>query len=136
MYVKRIVEDNWSGARNNGSEYGCNDIMQVVAAIKHLNGRTKTEVHFEADGEKSFSVGGGNDGRYVAFITIGFDDEFYNLVDLRQPKGQDLDVITGGQRGTFAPKQVVDLETVLEAARQFALDGGMAPALTWEKQQE
>jgi hypothetical protein len=134
MYVKRIFEDNWSGVRTENIEYECSDIEQVITAIKKLNGRNKTEVHLEADGEKSFSVGGGNDGRYIAFVTIGVDDEFYNLVDLRQPEGQELDVKTGGQWGTYPPKQVVDFEAVLEAARQFALDGSMSPALVWEKQ--
>ncbi len=134
MYVKRIAEDNWSGVRNNEDEYECSIIEQVVAALKKLNGRTKTEVYLLADEEKSFSVGGGNDGRYVAFVTIGVDDEFYNLVDLRQPEGQELDVVTGGQRGTFPTKQVVGLSTAIEAARQFALDGSMSPSLTWEKQ--
>jgi hypothetical protein len=126
MYVKRISEDS--------VEYECSSLELVVTAINNLNGRNKTLVYLLADGEKSFSVGGGNDGRYVAFLTIGVDDEFYNLVDLKQPDGLEMDVVTGGQRGTFAPKQVVGLETVLEAARQFALDGSMARSLAWEKQ--
>ena len=134
MYVKRIVEDDWSGVRSGEVEYECSNIEQVAAAIKKLNGRNKTSVYLQADGEKSLAVSGGNDGRYVAFVTIGVDDEFYNLVDLRQPEGQELDVVTGGQRGTFPTKQVVGLSTALEAARQFALDGSMSPSLTWEKQ--
>jgi hypothetical protein len=134
MYVKRIVEDSWSGVRSGNVEYECNKMQQVVAAIKKLNGHNKTFVCLEADGEKSLTVSGGNDGRYVAFVTVGVDDEFYNLVDLGQPESQMLEVVTGGQKGAFSAKQCVGLETALEAARQFALDGSMAPLLAWEKQ--
>jgi hypothetical protein len=134
MYVKRIVEDHWSGACSDDVEYECDNVRQVVAAIKKLNGHNKTSVYLQADGEKSLTVSGGNDGHYVAFVTVGVDDEFYNLVDLGQPEGQMLEVVTGGQRGTFSAKQCVGLETALEAARQFALDGSMAPSLAWEKQ--
>jgi hypothetical protein len=134
MYVKRIIEDNWSGVRNSDVEYECKNIEQVVAAIKKLDGRNKTSVYLQAGGEKSLTVSGGNDGRYVAFVTIGVDDEFFNLVDLRQPADQMLDVVTGGQRGAFPAKQVVGLETALEAARQFASDGSMSSSVTWEKQ--
>jgi hypothetical protein len=134
MYVKRIVEDSWSGARSGEFEYECNNLRQIVAAVKKLNGHNKTSVYLQADGEKSLTVSGGNDGRYVAFVTVGVDDEFYNLVDLGRPEGQTLEVVAGGQTGAFPAKQCVGLETALEAARQFALDGSMAPSLAWERQ--
>jgi hypothetical protein len=134
MYVRRVVEDNWLGVRSNDVEYRCSDIEQIVAAIRKLNGRNKTSVYLQADGKMSLTVSGGNDGRYVAFLTIGIDDEFYNLVDLRQPEGQMLDIVTGGQGGVFPAKQCVGLETALAAARQFAIDGSMSPSLAWEKQ--
>ena len=134
MYVKRIVEDDWSGVRSDDVETECDKIEQVVAAIKKLNGRNKTSVYLQADGEKSLTVSGGTDGRYVAFVTIRIDDEFYNLVDPQQPPDQMLEVKTGGQMGAYPAKQCVGLETVLEAARQFAADGSISRSLSWEKQ--
>ena len=135
MYVKRIAEDNWSGPYSNHIEYTCDNIDQVNAAIRNLNGRNKTEVYFHGDGKGSFSVGGGKDGRYMAFVTIGVDDEFHNLVDPTKSRDQaEVEIVTGGQAGLFPPKQCVTLEMALEAARQFALDGTMSPLLAWEKQ--
>src|SRR5438552_2128913 len=125
MYVKRIVEDNWSGVHSDDVETECGNIDQVVAAVKKLNGRNKTSVYLQADGAKSLTVSGGTNGRYVAFVTIGVDDEFYNLVDPQQPPDQVLNLKAGGQLGAYSAKQCVGFETVLEAARQFALDGSM-----------
>jgi len=134
MYVKRIVEDDWCGVRSDDVEYECSKIEQVVAAITKLNGGNKTSVYLQGDGENSLTVSGGNDGRYIAFVTIGVDDEFYNLVDLTQRDDQMLDVVTGGQRGTYPAKQCVGLRTAVQAARQFALDGSMSPSFAWQKQ--
>jgi hypothetical protein len=134
VFVKSITEDNWSGVHNREVEYDCHDLEQVVLAIEKLNGCDKTEVHLLSDAERTFSIGGGNNGRYVAFVTFGVDDEFYNLVDPKQPDGEQFDVVTGGQRGTFHAKQCVSLQAVLEAARQFAIDGTMSHALTWIRQ--
>jgi hypothetical protein len=50
MYVKRIVEDNWSGVRSDDVEYECENIEQIVAAIKKLNGSKKTSVYLQSDG--------------------------------------------------------------------------------------
>ena len=134
MYVKRIIEDNWSGVKTADVKYECSSVEQVVAAVRKLNGRNKTSIYLLADGEKSLTVSGGNDGRYIAFLTIGTDDEFYNLVALTHCKDQMMEVVTGGQKGMHPARQCIDLETVLEAAQRFALDGSMSPMLTWERQ--
>ena len=134
MYVKRIAEDNWSGNRNSAIEYECGNIEEVFTAIRNLNGRNKTEVQLLSDADRSMSISGGNEGRYITFLTIGVDDAFYNLVDLRRVAENMLDVVAGGQSGAFPAKQVLSLETVLDAARQFAQDGSMTGALTWERQ--
>ena len=133
MFVHRIVEDNWSGVRNGEIEYECKNVEQVVAAIRSLNGRNKTSVYLRGNGPQSLTVSGGNDGRYVAFVTIGVDDEFYNLVDVRR-SGELLDVVTGGQMGKYPARECVGLETALDAACQFAIDGRMSPSLTWQRQ--
>src|SRR6516162_1028244 len=114
MYVKRIFEDDWSGVRNRGVEYQCAEPSQVVAAVRMLNGRNKTSVVLESDAGRSLTISGGNDGRYIAFVTVGVDDEFYNLV---RPEEQSLDVVTGGQLGSWSARQIVDIEAAIEAAR-------------------
>jgi hypothetical protein len=134
MFVNRIVEDDWSGVRSGETECECNSIEQVIAAIKRLNGRNKTSVYLHGDGQRSLTVSGGNDGRYVAFVTIGVDDEFYNLIDPTRPDSEMLDVVTGGERGKYPASQCVALDAAVNAVRQFALDGSMSRSLTWQKQ--
>lgn len=133
MHVNRIVEDDWIGVRSNHLEYECTSVEQVVAAIRKLNGQNKTTVVLQSSKNTSLTVSGGTEGRYCAFVTVGVDDAFYILVDPQQPEGVEYELVTGGQHVLLAARNCIDLETVLTAASQFALDGSLSPLSTWEK---
>ena len=58
MFVNRIVKDNWIGVRSNEDAHECEDVEEIAAAIKMLNGRNKTEVHIESRADKRLTVAG------------------------------------------------------------------------------
>ena len=79
------------------------------------------------------SIGGGNEGRYVADVAVNIDEEFYNLVDPGRREDETLRVVVGGQAGAYPARQCVDLDSVLEAGRCFAEGGKLSDSLSWKK---
>ena len=67
-------------------------------------------------------------------MTIGIDDEFFNLINEKTTK-EDYDciVITGGQSGVYPIKQCLNFSLVVEAGIYFSETGNMKPELIWEK---
>jgi hypothetical protein len=111
-------------------------LRQVLEAVRRLNGKNTTSINIDLV-RKNLTISGGNEGRYIAFLTYGVDDAFYNLLSTRTPakaNEQELDVVAGQQCGLFPRRQVLDFKTVLRAARHFARHGTKCPSLIWEKQ--
>jgi hypothetical protein len=111
-------------------------VKQVVEAVGRLNGRHTTSINLDL-GSKHLTISGGNEGRYIAFLTHGVDEAFYNLLSTRAPtesNQQEVVVVAGQQAGLFPRRQVLDFKTVLRAARHFAMHGTKCPSLIWEKQ--
>lgn len=115
------------------------DWEQIEAAIRALDGDTRTDVALRASNENPadtphMMIGGGNEGRYVVYAT--YDGR--RLFDLLRADAdsdsddEDMRVVAGGQEGIFHAREVVDLTTALAAARAFALDGELASGLNWD----
>ena len=131
MYVTEIVEDNWTGNRKHTVRYECDDPAQVATAVRRLNGKNKTTVIFVSRQRRSLTVSGGNDGRYIVYLAVGDDEQFYNLVNVSS-RNHELEVVTGGQCGLYPARRCVNLVVAIQAATQFAEDGSMLKSLTWE----
>jgi hypothetical protein len=113
-------------------------LKQVLEAVRRLNGKNTTSINIELV-RKHLTISGGNEGRYIAFLTQvkAGEEIFFNLLSSRAPakaSDQKLEVVAGRQCGLYPRRQVVDLKTVLRAARHFALYGTKCPPLIWEKQ--
>jgi hypothetical protein len=134
MYVTHISVDRWVGPTDHGSELECSSVKDIVPAIRALNGHDRTNVILHCYGRKSLTIGGGNDGRYIVFVSVDTDREFYNLINPEALSQEELAVVAGGQTGLFPARQCLDLQAVLKAAKYFAKHGRMEPSLVWEKQ--
>ena len=113
-------------------------LKQVLEAVRRLNGKNTTLIKIDL-GRKHLTIGGGNEGRYIALLTQikAGEESFSNLLRSKAPakaSDQELAVVAGRQCGLYPRRQVVDLKTVLRAARCFAQYGTRCPSLIWEKQ--
>lgn len=123
--------DHWHGVT-------CDEICiespqepDVTRSIEALDAASRTTLTLDR-AEASITVGGGR-GRYVVFVTVGDDEEFWNLLSEVDATG--IVVINiGGQEGDFPARQVVDHEKATRAALCFLESGRRDPTLTWELQ--
>jgi Immunity protein Imm1 len=132
MFISKFSVEDWVGNQNKGLLEASQDWKEIETAIKDLDGRRKTLVTLETDGETHMAVGG-KTGKYVVYVT--FDNEsFYNLVDLSKSDALDQPLVVGGQEGIYPAKLCVDLNTALKAAKTFALLGTLEKSVIWEQE--
>jgi len=131
MIKLRIFEDDWQGVDSQDSEYRCERPEQIREALSKLNGKNKTIVALIADDDHHLTVGGGNDGRYVCYVTGGG-----RILNLKNPATDKervtVRIVTGGEAGEFPLDLCVDLGQVTLAAEYYGERGKPNPALVWE----
>ncbi len=131
-FVTRIYTDRRVGVRNDGRSVSGPSLNQVLDAVRRLDGEQFTELLLSGE-KRNLTISGGNEGRYIAFISVNGDEAFYNLTNAEGNPKLELKVVTGGQVGSYSSRQVVPLSSVLTAARDF-YESGQASTLLWEKQ--
>ena len=131
MFVVDLTVEKWVGNRNEGEFIGNPDWSQIKAAIRELDGKSKTLVTLGVDDETYMTIGGGESGKYIVSVT--FDNiNFHNLVELSKPDGTEK-LVVGGQEGIYPAKMCVDLLRCLLAARTFAESGKLDELLCWQE---
>lgn len=131
MFVLDLSVEKWVGNRNEGDLIENPSWHQIEAAIRELDGKSKTLVTLGSDDEAYMSVGGGKLEKYVVNVT--FDNiNFHILVDLSKPN-QIEKLVVGGQEGNYPAKMCVDLLPCLLAARTFTESGKLDSLLSWEE---
>lgn len=131
-FVTKAYSDRRVGAKNQPVTVQNPTLQQVTDAIYRLDGKERTELILSGD-KRELTISGGNDGRYIAFISANSDEAFYNLINPQGSPDVELRVVTGGQVGTYPSRNVVTLSDILGAATSF-YETGEAAALPWEKQ--
>lgn len=131
-FVTRAYRDRRVGAKNEAATVQNPTLQQVTEAVQTLDGRQRTEVILSGE-KRELTISGGNDGRYIAFISVNGDETFYNLINPAGSPDVELRLVTGGQVGTYPSRVVVSLSDVLSAASSF-YETGEAPMFNWEKQ--
>ena len=123
--------DHWRGV-------SCDEICiespqdaDVTRAIEALDAISRTTLTLER-AEASMTVGGGQ-GRYVVFVTVGDDEEFWNLLSDADAAGVVM-INIGGQEGDFPASHVVNREKAVRAALCFLESSRRDPTLAWELQ--
>lgn len=131
MLASDLSVEKWVGNRNEGVFIGNPDWSQIEAAIRELDGKSKTLVTLGVDDETYMTIGGGESGKYIVSVT--FDNiNFHNLVELSKPDGTEK-LVVGGQEGIYPAKMCVDLLRCLLAARTFAESGKLDELLCWQE---
>ena len=131
MFVLDLSVEKWVGNRNESDFIENPDWNQIEAAIRELNGKSKTLVTLGVDDEAYMTIGGGESGNYVVSVT--FDNmSFHNLVDLSKPDATEK-LVVGGQEGLYPAKICVDLLPCFLAARTFAQSGKLDTLLSWQE---
>jgi hypothetical protein len=127
--ISQVEADEWIDGRNVGVRIECPKWDQIEEAIRRLDGWRKTLVVLSGDGVCHMAIGGGEGGKYVAYIT--FDNEaFFSLVDPSKPDGVDMQVV-GAQQGDYPARMCVNLDTALKAARTYADTGQLDGSVHW-----
>jgi hypothetical protein len=132
-FVTSMIADERVGARNLGKEARNPALEQALNAVQSLDGKKYTELILVGEG-RNLTISGGNDGRYIAFISINEDEAFHNLLNPGETSTAEVDVVAGGQLGSFPARQVVTLPMVVAAAKEFFETGKSSDELTWETQ--
>jgi hypothetical protein len=131
MCTVHIIEEAYIGNRTHVTEARCDNATQAVAAIERLNGLDRSTVAFEASNGTVMSIGGGGD-RYVVFMASDVDAALLNLTTPTAPAGESIELVAGGQRGSYRERGCVDRATAVQAAIYFISSGGADPALCWQ----
>ena len=98
--------------------------------IGMLDEMARTAVTIEGDGVQ-VGIGGGNEGRVIAYFTRD-SWNFFNLVGDPRAEGSS-EFVAGGQPGDFDRKHIVDAHTAISAVRELIDDGAPTNHL-WEAQ--
>lgn len=103
----------------------------IEKEIRCLDGLHNTEFILSVKSEQPYMlISGGNEGQYICIVT--YDNEvFYNLKDLNNSDDDEVWLVCGGQGADFPAQQVVRLDKVLKAAKDFAEHGKLEPSLEW-----
>lgn len=131
MCTVHVIEEVYIGNRAHVTEAWCDNATQAAAAIERLNGLDRSTVAFEASNGTVMTIGGGG-GRYVVFIASHVDAALLNLTTPTAPMGETIDLVAGGQRGSYRERDCVDCATAVQAAIYFISSGGADPALCWQ----
>lgn len=128
--VTKVFEEDWQGTSSTDSEWICSNVEEVLQAVRRLNGRNKTLIELIVDEATYLTVGGGNEGRYVCYITSG--EQMHNLVNPDALPGEQTVIVAGGQRGEYDAKLCCGIEEVMRAVQYFAAHGAPNPDQNWE----
>ncbi len=123
-----MITDEWEGVRTTNRSIENVAWGDVDAAIRNLDGGCYTQVLVRSPDQSDLIIGGGA-GRYNVTIATA-DDRFLVLKDPTKPNGVE-DLIAGGQRGQYPSQTVVNLDSVLQAARVYLELGTPDSAQQW-----
>ncbi len=132
MFVTNLSWDEWEGNHDRGAVVAATSWQQVEAKIVALDGRSRTLVTLETDGEAHMAIGGGANDRYVVYVTA--DNAVFEYLVERSPIGGDesVAIVVGGQVGDYLVRRCVGLPMVLAAARLF-VEAGRWERSVWER---
>jgi hypothetical protein len=129
--VFKLSAEEWLSNSNQGELIKDPNWVQIEAAIRDLDGKSKTLVTLKSDDETYMNIGGGKSGKYV--VTATFDNtKFYVLVNLSKSDEKET-LVVGGEEKNYPAKMCVDLLHCLVAARTFTESGKLDALLDWEE---
>jgi hypothetical protein len=101
----------------------------IEAALRLLNGTTKSLVVLEGPPPMHMNIGGGNANRYVVSLT--YDTDKYYVLQNPEATTEIVELTVGGGTSQYPVAMLVPLELTLVAAKTFAATGEADPTLPW-----
>lgn len=104
-------------------------MSRIAELICELDGEQRTGIAI-SEGERNIVVGGGNDGKVIAYWTENNTD-FYTLVG--DPEAQGTTVLFAyGQPGDYDNRNIVEKAVAAQAVKDLLT--GKSTGFTWEKE--
>ena len=126
----KITYDQWNGIVNNGEEIYTSIFSEIERLIKRMDQSIYTQVIINQ--EESYLLIGGGKGKYIVTLVIGNDDDFYTLVnDDENISDNEIDIVTGGQLGSFPSKMAINYDLTIIACRYYFEQKVKDPKLKW-----
>jgi len=101
----------------------------IEGAIRGLDADHWSALTLEAAGKATMAIEGGA-GRYLAHVSTG-GGGVKQLVNPSKSE-ETVELVVAGHESRFSKRLLVNLRTVLKAARQFSQTGAMEKSLFWE----
>ncbi|GAB4001319.1 hypothetical protein GCM10029992_36470 [Glycomyces albus] len=117
-----MIGDNWSGPKSGEWRVPDPDKAAVHAAIRALDGQVKTSLTVTFDDPyRQLTIAGGP----TSFVVSGelADESIIDLINPdADPSAEPVELVCGGNRASFDPQQVVDVNQAIEAVDAFLTD--------------
>ena len=131
MFISKFSSEDWQNNQNNEVVHPAKNWQEIEKVIRELDGKHRTLVTLETDGEAHLAIGGGPD-KFIVYLT--FDNEvFYYLCGFAKSNLEES-LIVGGQEGLYPAKFCVEIDLILQVAKTFAEFGTMNQTVVWEKE--
>jgi len=131
MFISKFSSEDWQNNQNTEVIHPAKNWQEIEKAIQELDGKHRTLVTLETDGEAHLAIGGGLD-KFIVYLT--FDNEvFYYLCGFAKSNLEES-LVVGGQEGLYPAKFCVEIDLILQVAKTFAEFGTMDQTVVWEKE--
>jgi hypothetical protein len=131
MFISKFSSEDWQNNQNTEVLHPAKNWQEIEKVIKELDGKYRTLVTLETDGEAHLAIGGGLD-KFIVYLT--FDNEvFYYLCGFAKSNLEES-LVVGGQEGLYPAKFCVEIDLILQVAKTFAEFGTMDQTVVWEKE--
>lgn len=131
MFISKFSSEDWQNNQNTEVLHPAKNWQEIEKVIRELDGKHRTLVTLETDGEAHLAIGGGPD-KFIVYLT--FDNEvFYYLCGFAKSNLEES-LIVGGQEGLYPTKFCVEIDLILQVAKTFAEFGTMDQTVVWEKE--
>ncbi|MEB3123347.1 MAG: Imm1 family immunity protein [Snowella sp.] len=131
MFISKFSSEDWQNNQNTEVIHPAKNWQEIEKAIQELDGKHRTLVTLETDGEAHLAIGGGPD-KFIVYLT--FDNEvFYYLCGFAKSNLEES-LVVGGQEGLYPAKFCVEIDLILQVAKTFAEFGTMDQTVVWEKE--
>jgi hypothetical protein len=129
--LQEVHYDEWMRGNDFGGVVRGDEITRerIEELVRALDAETRTQVILAAGDEVPHLAIGGGDGCYIVEAT--WDNLEFHRAAAPEPEPGEVELVVGGQRGSFRRELCVGLEEALVAALAFATTGALARELRW-----
>jgi len=131
LHITALVVSTWRGSdvAETRLEGDALSVDAVLAAVRALDGEERNDLYLESAGEAAMVVAGGPE---LCFVYATYDNEAF-LVPESDRDGAPVELMAGGQVGTFPADTVVDKEVAATLAATWARTGRLDERFRWRE---